>query len=127
MLTAKILSRRSAPLAEIGFEASGLVVDARMDDAGVVSGLVPRQILFLFNEQHGGIGIALLQLPSGGNPHDTAADNHEIIGFHGHWPLFAKAVFESEELRIEAGQGLTEFGEFGLRTVHFEARHLGDF
>ena len=48
MIAAKIIGRPRAFLAELCLETAGLVIDAGMDDAAVVPGLVPGWCRLLF-------------------------------------------------------------------------------
>ena len=69
------------PAAEVRLETAGGVVDAGMDDARVAAGLMPGQSFFLLDQQDGQAGVPALEFPGGGNPHDAATDQDEVIVF----------------------------------------------
>src|SRR5690606_41906103 len=63
-------TRRSSDLSVIG---------AGMYDAAVATALVTRDIALLLEKHHGFVRKGLLQLASGGDTDDAAADNDEVI------------------------------------------------
>ena len=50
-----------------------------MDDAAVVSRLVRGKLLFFFKKEDLFFGIALLQLPGRGNPHNAATYDYVVV------------------------------------------------
>ena len=71
--------------AEPGFPGAGTVVDAGVNDAAVVPGLVLRQARLFLNDGHAQIGAAFQQLHGRGQPDDAAAHDAHIVdtGFQG--------------------------------------------
>ncbi|MCY1365494.1 hypothetical protein D9M69_523410 [compost metagenome] len=87
MLVAECLGGPVAFQAEARLEAAGGVIDAGVDHAAVVTGLVPGRAGFLLQEENLGIRVNLHQLHGRGHAHDTAADDDEIVHSHylAHW------------------------------------------
>lgn len=79
VLGAELLGGLGAALAQVGLEAARCVVDAGMDHAAVVPGLVFGQGAFFFQDDQGGAGLALEQFHRGGQADDAAADDAKII------------------------------------------------
>ena len=65
--------------AEIGFQAARLVVDAGVNDAAVVPGLVEGQRSLFFQQYNALVRLALSQLPGCRQPHDAAAYDHVVV------------------------------------------------
>ena len=65
--------------AEIGFVRAGAVVNAGMDYAAVVAGLVGRQLRFFFQHRHPQAGETLRQVHGGGKPDDAPADDGGVV------------------------------------------------
>ena len=59
--------------------AAGLVVDAGVNDAAVVPGLVRRQLALLLDDGESQAGLAQEELIGGGEPHDPTADDRRSI------------------------------------------------
>ena len=64
-------------------QGPGLVVDAGVDDAAVVTGLMRGEAIFLLQQDGAGRRRGLGQRHGGRQPHDAAADDHHLR-FHGH-------------------------------------------
>ena len=86
-----------------GFETSGFVVEAGVDDAAVVSGLMAGRGGFLFDEDEPGSGSGLEQFECGGEADDATADDEDIKG-HG-------IRGSSSELAEAYGEGGERFGQ----------------
>jgi len=78
VLAAKGLQHGLAPPTVQGLERAWLVVDARVDDAGVVPGLVPSNSVLLLEEQHPGARAARGDLERGGETDDAPTDDRDI-------------------------------------------------
>jgi hypothetical protein len=50
-----------------------------MNDATVVSGLVPGRGCFFLQQQNAGLPRSSLQLPGSGQPHDSGTYNDEVV------------------------------------------------
>jgi hypothetical protein len=66
--------------AQAGLEGAGLVVDAGVDDAAVVAGLVPAELGFLLAQHEFQRRKLLEQRPRRGQPDDPAADDGDVVG-----------------------------------------------
>src|SRR3989304_3276144 len=82
VLLAEAVHQRFALDAEARLVGAGPVVDARVDDARVVTGLVRREPRVLFQEDEARARGALVERPGGGEAHDAAADDRDVVG-HG--------------------------------------------
>ena len=82
VFVAESLGGLGATPAEVGLEAAGLVVDAGVDDAAVVPGLVAGEARLLLDQEHGGTRPDAAELERRRQPHDPAADDAEIVD-HG--------------------------------------------
>ncbi|MNP17837.1 hypothetical protein D3C76_1102810 [compost metagenome] len=83
MLGAEILGGLGAALAQLGFEAARCVVDACMDYAAVVAGLVAAEAGFLLQDQQGRAGALLQQGHRSGEADDAAADDAVVVSHAG--------------------------------------------
>ncbi len=79
-LAVAVLPQRAPAFdAELGLERAGLVVDARMDDAAVVAGLMRgKQLLFLEQDELE-VRMAQEQLPRRRQADDAAADDRDVV------------------------------------------------
>src|SRR5581483_95628 len=80
---AELLHLARALHARARLERAGLVVDAGVDDAAVVPGLVGRETLFLLQHEQAKARVGLAEGQSGGEADDAAAHDGEI-GALGH-------------------------------------------
>ena len=63
----------------LGFQRTGRVIQARMDDAGVVACLVIRKPGFLLNQEHGPVRIPLLQFIQRRCSYNATTHNDNVI------------------------------------------------
>ncbi len=82
MLVAVLVQRGSALGAELGLQRTRLVVDARVDDAGVVAGLVDGDVGLALEHEHARSGLAQQQLARGGEAEDSGPDDDDVPGLH---------------------------------------------
>ncbi|MNO89095.1 hypothetical protein D3C76_805670 [compost metagenome] len=80
---AEILGGLGAALAQLGLEAAGGVVDARVNHAAVVAGLVAAEAVFLLKDQQRSARALLKQRQGGGQSDDAAADDAVVVGHAG--------------------------------------------
>ncbi len=78
-LAAEGLDHGAALAAEPRLQRSRGIIDAGMDHARIVAGLMPGKARLLFQHQDPGFGPAVLIGEGGPNPDDPAADHHKII------------------------------------------------
>src|SRR5829696_9191238 len=74
---------------EAGLQDPRLVVDAAMDHAAVVVGLMPGPIRLLLEHHYGCTRVMVQKRPGSGKPNATAAYHHEAVHrrtFHSHHP-----------------------------------------
>src|SRR5690606_38410289 len=83
-LDAVVAQQRSTPGAQLRLEAAGRVVDAGMDDAGVVTGLVGAEPAFLLEDDDSLTRAAARDLPTDGEAEDAAADDHDTAVLRSH-------------------------------------------
>src|SRR5207245_9984054 len=66
------------------FEGAGSIIEARVNDAAVMAGLMLRDLRFLFDDQQLYARMGLENLHRGGETDNACADNREIVmGCHG--------------------------------------------
>ncbi len=75
---------------EAGFVGAGLVVEAGVEDSGIVAGLVAADGGLLFEDGDLGVGEAVLESEGGGEADDAAANDGDAGG--GHWLRVARFV-----------------------------------
>jgi hypothetical protein len=68
--------------AQLRFEASGLIIDAGVDDPAVAPGLMPGPSILFFEDCDSDLGVSLDDGPSDGEPNDAATDDNEIELLH---------------------------------------------
>ena len=78
VLVAERLHHRLATAAVDGLHAAGLVVNAAVQHAAVVAGLVVGERLLLFEDDDLLVGVAGRQLVRGGEADDAAADDGDV-------------------------------------------------
>jgi hypothetical protein len=66
--------------AELRFEAAWLVVNARMNDSAVPSGLMAGPAIFFFDHREADLMVSFQNGPSHGQPNDASTD-HDVIEF----------------------------------------------
>jgi hypothetical protein len=66
---------------EAGFQRSGLVVEAAVEDAAVVRALVAAGAILFFKDANGCTGLADEQFTGCGQADDTAPDDDEVVFF----------------------------------------------
>ena len=135
----------SALGAELGLETSRLVVDAGVDDAGVVARLVGGDLVFSFEDEDARVRRAVQQFAGRGEAEDAPADDDYIPGGLHQWiagsgtppapwrksksqPWWAWVTCCGEQLRVAAGgrelsghPGRTAGGEVFFRDAQVDA------
>ena len=94
---AEVLGRLGTALAQVGFETARRVIDAGMDYAAVVAGLVPGEDVFLLQDQQRRAGLTLQQGHGGGEADDAAADDAVVVDHAG---VTLNCVAESLLIRL---------------------------
>ena len=85
MLVAVLVERLAALGAELGLQRPGRVVDARVDDAGVVAGLVGGDVGLALEHEDARVGVAPQQLAGGREAEDAGADDDDVPGAVHQW------------------------------------------
>jgi hypothetical protein len=83
VLLAEVLRRLCALLAQLGLETPRCIVDARMNDATVVAGLMAGELGLLLEDHQTDTRPSFEEAHCGRHPDDAAAD-HAIVESHGH-------------------------------------------
>ena len=77
---AELFEQADAPAAQQCLVGTGLVVEARVDDAAVATGLVRGQAVLFLEQRHVGIGSALEHLARDGHADDATTDDRDPFG-----------------------------------------------
>ena len=77
---AEVAQQAAAASAQLRFQRSRCVVDAGVNDAAVVGGLVSADRAFLVNDGHGSVRMSALDLPGGGQANDAGPDDGKAVG-----------------------------------------------
>ena len=78
--------------AEPRLQRAGRVVDAGVDDARVVAGLVRADALLALDDVHAQVGVAQQRLAGDGEPEDPGADDDEVAGRVAHAAILSRAM-----------------------------------
>ena len=81
-LGAVLLQQLPPARAELGLQAAGAVVEAGVDDAGVVAGLVGGEPILLLEDHHAHSWSAQGDLASDGQADDAASDDADALLAH---------------------------------------------
>ncbi len=79
VLVAELVQLAGAGDAQLGLQRAGRVVDAGVDDAGVVAGLVGGDAVLALEDHHGGVRPAVQQLAGGGEAEDAGPDDGDVV------------------------------------------------
>ena len=84
MLVAVGVQLLAAGGAELGLQGARGVVDAGVDDAGVVAGLVEGDLRLAFEDEDARVRVAVQQLSGRRQAEDAGADDGDVPGSVGH-------------------------------------------
>jgi len=106
-LIAEVFGGFGAPTAELGFETAGRVVDAGVDDAAVMAGLMLRNSVFFLEDDDAGAGALLEQLARGRETDDAGADDAIVKDQSGRWvePIALKRQLSLEQKLVGSAIG----------------------
>lgn len=79
MLVAIIARRPRALAAQRRLEAARCVIDTRVDRTAVAAGLVPREVVFLFEQDEACAAMTMQQFARGRDADDAPADDAEFV------------------------------------------------
>ena len=97
MLVAEGLGGLVAFQAETRLQAARGVVDAGMDHATVVAGLVPGRAGLFLQQEDFCVRVNLGQLHGRGHAHDAAADDDEVVHSHSLAPTWIRFLLEHDK------------------------------
>src|SRR5919201_1007831 len=80
MLLAELEQHLRASAAELGLERTGRVVNAGVDDAAVMAGLMPADLGFLLEDHEVETWSLLQELARGGQADNAGANHHDVMG-----------------------------------------------
>jgi len=84
VFAAELYHGRGTGYAEAGFQRAGLVIDAGVDDAAVVSALVAGDAVFFFENEETEMGEAAGDLEGDGEAYRAATDDDYVVTKIGH-------------------------------------------
>ena len=106
VLAAELDHGRGSGDAEFGLERSGLVIDAGVDDAAVVSALVPGNAVFFFEDEKSPMRESLGEFEGDCESDDATANDHYVVGGFGHGEMLYDCLGEkSQRLSTQGTRG----------------------
>ena len=131
---AELFEQADAPAAQQRLVGTGLVVEARVDDAAVAPGLVGRQAVFLLEQRDVRIRVALECLAGDGHSDDATTDDRDPFGWRGRHVEVSEGWVGAGSPPLCRGPAPGRKSAAGLARTHQEsgraaAEHLapGDF